>query len=73
MAEILTDISEGRGVAKDIELLLDLCNAIKVGAFCSFGKTAPNPVLTTLRDFREEYEAHIRGKKCPAKVCKKIS
>jgi NADH:ubiquinone oxidoreductase subunit F (NADH-binding) len=72
LAEILMDISEGRGAAKDIELLLDLCNAIKMGAFCSFGKTAPNPVLTTLRDFLEEYQAHIKGKKCPANVCKKL-
>jgi NADH:ubiquinone oxidoreductase subunit F (NADH-binding) len=72
MAEILTDISEGRGRPHDIDLLLKLGEGMKLGAFCALGRTAPNPVLTTLRDFREEYEAHVKEKQCPAKVCEKL-
>jgi NADH-quinone oxidoreductase subunit F len=69
MLEILERISEGEGREGDIELLLDLGQKIKESSLCGLGQTAPNPVLTTIKYFREEYEAHIRDKKCPAKVC----
>ncbi|MBQ2903709.1 MAG: NADH-quinone oxidoreductase subunit NuoF [Clostridia bacterium] len=69
MQEILTRIVKGEGKEGDIELLEELCEAIKDGALCGLGQTAPNPVLTTIRYFRDEYEAHIREKKCPAKEC----
>ncbi len=72
MLEILTDITEGRGKPEDIDLLLELSEAVKSGSLCALGGTAPNPVLTTIRYFREEYEAHINEKRCPAKVCKKL-
>ena len=69
MQEILTRITEGEGREGDIELLEELCAAVKDGALCGLGQTAPNPVLTTLRYFRDEYEAHINEKKCPAGSC----
>lgn len=69
MLEILTRIVNGNGKDGDIELLEELCYAIKDGALCGLGQTAPNPVLTTIRYFRNEYEAHINDKKCPAKEC----
>ena len=69
MQEILTRIVKGEGKEGDIELLEELCDAVKDGALCGLGQTAPNPVLTTIRYFRDEYEAHIREKKCPAKEC----
>ncbi|MBQ1947496.1 MAG: NADH-quinone oxidoreductase subunit NuoF [Clostridia bacterium] len=69
MSEILNRITHGEGKDGDIELLEELCMAIKDGALCGLGQTAPNPVLTTLRYFRNEYEAHINDKKCPAKEC----
>ena len=69
MQEILTRIVKGEGQDGDIELLEELCEAIKDGALCGLGQTAPNPVLTTIRYFRNEYEAHINDKKCPAKEC----
>jgi len=72
MLTILEDIVEGRGVPEDIDLLEELGEAIKVGSLCGLGQTAPNPVLTTLRYFREEYEAHIHHKACPAKQCKEF-
>ncbi len=72
MLEILTRITEGEGCEGDIELLLELANQIKEGALCGLGQTAPNPVLTTIRYFRNEYEAHIKDKKCPAKQCKAL-
>jgi len=72
MLEILTRIVDGEGKEGDIELLEELCNSIKDGALCGLGQTAPNPVLTTLKYFRNEYEAHIRDHKCPAKQCKKL-
>ena len=72
MLEILTRIVDGEGKEGDIELLEELCNSIKDGALCGLGQTAPNPVLTTLRYFRNEYEAHIRDHKCPAKQCKAL-
>ncbi len=69
MKEILTRIVKGEGKQGDIELLEELCEAVKDGALCGLGQTAPNPVLTTIRYFRNEYEAHINEKKCPAKEC----
>ena len=69
MMEILNRICEGEGQEGDIELLEELCVSIKDGALCGLGQTAPNPVLTTIRYFREEYEAHIRDNKCPAHEC----
>ncbi len=72
MLEILTRICDGNGKEGDIELLEELCLAIKDGALCGLGQTAPNPVLTTIRYFRNEYEAHINEKKCPAKECSNL-
>lgn len=69
LCEILTRIVEGKGEEGDVEKLTELCNAIKDGALCGLGQTAPNPVLSTIRYFRDEYDAHIREKKCPAKEC----
>lgn len=69
MFEILDDISKGQGRSEDIDLLLELSEAIIHGSLCALGKTAPNPVLTTIRYFRDEYEAHIHEKRCPAGVC----
>ena len=69
MHALLTGITTGQGKAGDIELLEELGQALKDGALCGLGKAAPNPVLTTIRYFRNEYEAHIRDKQCPAKVC----
>ena len=67
--EILDRICEGNGKEGDVELLAELCMGVKDGALCGLGQTAPNPVLTTIRYFRDEYNAHIRDKKCPAKEC----
>ena len=69
MQEILTRIVDGEGKEGDVELLSELCAAIKDGALCGLGQTAPNPVLTTIKYFRDEYDAHIRDKKCPAHSC----
>lgn len=69
MLEILNRIVKGEGREGDIELLEKLCYSIKDGALCGLGQTAPNPVLTTIKYFRNEYEAHINDKKCPAKSC----
>ena len=69
MQEILTRIVAGNGREGDVELLEELCAAIKDGALCGLGQTAPNPVLTTIRYFRNEYEAHINEKRCPAHEC----
>ena len=70
MLSILEDIVEGRGRPGDIELLEELSGGIKAGSLCGLGQTAPNPVMSTLRYFRDEYEAHIFENKCPAKTCK---
>jgi NADH:ubiquinone oxidoreductase subunit F (NADH-binding)/(2Fe-2S) ferredoxin/Pyruvate/2-oxoacid:ferredoxin oxidoreductase delta subunit len=72
LVEILTRITQGEGKDEDIEKLESLSRAIKAGSLCGLGQTAPNPVLTTLRYFRDEYEAHIHGKSCPACVCKDL-
>ncbi|MFA5863143.1 MAG: NADH-quinone oxidoreductase subunit NuoF [Phycisphaerae bacterium] len=69
MLEIVNRICEGQGEEGDIEKLISLGNQIKDTALCGLGQTAPNPVLSTIRHFRHEYEAHIRQKKCPAGVC----
>ena len=69
MLEILTRITEGEGKDGDIELLLDLATQIKDGSLCGLGQTAPNPVLTTIKYFRNEYEDHIYNKKCTAHQC----
>ncbi len=69
MLEILTRITEGKGVIEDIESLEDLATNIIKGSLCGLGQTAPNPVLTTLRYFKHEYLAHINDKHCPAGVC----
>ena len=67
--ETLVRITEGKGCEGDVELLEELCTGIKDGALCGLGQTAPNPVLTTIRYFRDEYDAHIREKRCPAHEC----
>jgi NADH:ubiquinone oxidoreductase subunit F (NADH-binding)/(2Fe-2S) ferredoxin/NAD-dependent dihydropyrimidine dehydrogenase PreA subunit len=72
MHAILTDITEGRGKEEDLETLQELADVVKNASLCLLGGTAPNPVLTTLRYFKDEYLAHIRDKKCPAHVCKKL-
>jgi NADH-quinone oxidoreductase subunit F len=72
MLDILNDITHGRGKMEDIDLLLDMSEKIKSGSLCGLGQTAPNPVLTTLRYFREEYEEHIKNHHCRAAVCEGI-
>jgi NADP-reducing hydrogenase subunit HndC len=73
MLDILTRITEGKGEEGDIEKLEELANNIKATALCGLGQTAPNPVLSTIRYFRDEYEAHIREKRCPAGQCKALA
>lgn len=72
LLEILDRITKGQGKEGDIELLERLSNDVKLASLCGLGQTAPNPVLSTLKYFRDEYEAHIRDKKCPAKACKDL-
>jgi NADH-quinone oxidoreductase subunit F len=72
LGEILQRIVDGEGKEGDVELLTELCESVKAGALCGLGQTAPNPVLSTIRYFRSEYDAHIRDKKCPAKQCRKL-
>ncbi|GAG10137.1 unnamed protein product, partial [marine sediment metagenome] len=69
MLEILTRITEGKGRDSDIDTLLNIAMAVKECSLCGLGQTCPNPVLTTIKYFRDEYEAHIKEKKCPAAVC----
>ena len=73
MLDILERITKGEGTEEDLQLLEDLAVSIKETALCGLGKTAPNPVLTTLRYFRDEYLTHIRDKKCPAHVCRDLN
>ncbi len=73
MLEILTRITEGQGREGDIELLEELAGNIKASALCGLGQTAPNPVLSTLKYFCNEYEAHIKEKRCPAGACAKLA
>jgi NADH-quinone oxidoreductase subunit F len=72
MLEILEDITKGRGKIEDLKTLEELAEDIKMGSLCGLGKTAPNPVLTTLRYFRDEYEAHIKEGRCPALMCQSL-
>ena len=72
MLTILTDITEGNGNEGDVELLEELSAVIMDTALCALGSSAPNPVLSTIKYFRDEYDAHIRAKRCPAKVCKSL-
>ena len=72
MLDILNDICAGKGKEGDIDLLLEVGDGVKNGSLCALGGTAPNPVLTTLRYFRDEYEAHIKEKRCPALACKAL-
>jgi len=72
MLEVLGDITKGKGKLEDIDMLYELAEDIKSGSLCGLGKTAPNPVLTTLRYFRDEYEAHIKEGRCPALMCRDL-
>ncbi len=72
MLEILTRITEGKGEMEDLDKLEELAKYIQTNSLCGLGQTAPNPVLSTMRFFRDEYVAHIRDKKCPAGVCKAL-
>jgi NADP-reducing hydrogenase subunit HndC len=72
MLKILTNITQGRGKEGDIERLEELAEVAKNASLCTLGKSAPNPVLSTIRYFRDEYEAHIKDKRCPAGVCKEL-
>jgi NADH-quinone oxidoreductase subunit F len=72
MLDILEDITTGKGKIEDVDLLVELGEDIRGGSLCGLGKTAPNPALTTIRYFRDEYEAHILEKRCPALVCKEL-
>jgi len=72
MGEILTDITEGRGRMEDLDLIQDLSEVLRDASLCGLGQTAPNPVMSTLKYFRNEYEAHIKDHKCPAGVCTEL-
>ena len=72
MLDMLEDFTRGKGKVEDIDLLLELGQDIKKGSLCGLGKTAPNPILTTIRYFRDEYEAHILEQRCPALACEEL-
>ena len=72
LLELLQKITDGRGEPEDLDKLEELCYYIKANALCALGQTAPNPVLSTLKYFRDEYEAHVFEKRCPAGVCKNL-
>lgn len=72
LLEMLNKITAGNASFDDLEKMEDLCNYIKKNSLCGLGQTAPNPVLSTLKYFRYEYEAHVKDKKCPARVCKSL-
>lgn len=72
MLDVLTDITEGRGKPEDVQLLKDLAEGIKKGSLCGLGQNTPNPVLTTLKFFENEYGAHINDQLCPALACKEF-
>ena len=72
MLQLLTKIVDGKATMEDLDKLEELCKTVQSGSLCALGQTAANPVLSTLKHFREEYEAHIVDKKCPAKVCKNL-
>jgi NADH:ubiquinone oxidoreductase subunit F (NADH-binding) len=70
LLQVLSNITNGKGKEGDIELLQEICETLKDAALCGLGQTAPNPVLSTIKYFRDEYELHIREKRCPAHVCR---
>jgi len=70
MYDLLAKITDGTATHDDLKMLEDLCDLVKFTSLCGLGQTAPNPVLSTLRYFRDEYLAHIEEKRCPAGVCK---
>jgi ferredoxin len=72
LKSIVARISEGKGTEEDLDVLQDLGWLVKEASLCGLGQTAPNPVLSTLRYFKDEYLAHIRERKCPAKVCREL-
>ena len=72
LLEMLNKITEGKGTLEDIDKMEELCHYIQQNSLCALGQTAPNPVLSTLKYFRDEYEAHVVEKRCPAGVCKKL-
>ena len=72
LLEMLDKITAGNGTLEDLDKMEELCNYIKANAMCALGQTAPNPVLSTLKYFRDEYEAHVVEKRCPAGVCKNL-
>ena len=72
MLEMLTKITEGKGTMKDLEALKQLADNVKTNSLCGLGQTAPNPILSTMNSFMDEYIAHIQDKKCPAHVCKNL-
>ena len=72
MLDILERITKGQGKLEDLDLLLELAEDIKLGSLCNLGKTVPNPILSTMRYFRDEYEAHINEKRCPSLMCKDL-
>lgn len=72
LLQILEKITSGKGTMEDIDKLEELATHMKSSSLCALGQSAPNPVLSTLKSFRDEYEAHIKDKKCPAGVCKSL-
>ena len=72
LLELLTKITDGKGTMEDLDKITELAEFIKANSLCGLGQTAPNPVLSTLRYFRDEYEEHIKNKRCPAGVCKAL-
>lgn len=73
MLNLLENITAGKGKPEDIDRLTELCKSIKAGSLCGLGQTSPNPILTTLRYFRDEYEAHTREQRCPALACTELT
>jgi NADH-quinone oxidoreductase subunit F len=72
MLGILEKMCAGNGAPQDIDRLMELCTAVSRGSLCALGGTAPNPVLTSLRNFRDEYDAHVNEHRCPALMCKDL-
>jgi NADP-reducing hydrogenase subunit HndC len=72
LLEILTRITEGKGTLEDLDALEELATNVKTNSLCGLGQTAPNPILSTMKAFKDEYIAHIVDKKCPAHVCKNL-
>jgi NADH-quinone oxidoreductase subunit F len=73
LLDILERMTKGEGNPEDLNVLEELSQDVKMGSLCGLGKTAPNPILTSLRYFRDEYEAHVKEKRCPACVCRKLT